>query len=306
MSYLNPDLSAPSNGKRIKSSIYQTAALLFFGFLLISQFAQDADESMLQPWPEETDVQQPIQQTEAAAIPVTADDGRSWHGVMACDARQDSGRNIPGYQARFEMEKDGNTVTIHRQNENVVEKLQGKVADDILNLFGTGYRIAEPKKKWQFSFSAEFPPGATMFSGKGNMIAGGDPIRSCELIMTRSRQPEGRMQNAQQGVRPRSGSRFSQLRLGMTIKQVTDLIGPPKDTDSHESGKRWIPFYFGNDARRLEALYENEGCLVFASGNIFGANAEGELKEIQPNPSGACFKNPSYDPKRQENQVSKK
>jgi hypothetical protein len=87
-----------------------------------------------------------------------------------------------------------------------------------------------------------------------------------------------------------TATRFSKVQLGMTIKQVNLLIGPPDDSDSHESGKRWIPFYFGNDARRLEALYKNEGCLVFASGNAWGANAEGELKEITPDPSGACFK----------------
>ena len=85
-------------------------------------------------------------------------------------------------------------------------------------------------------------------------------------------------------------SGFSKLTLGMTIKQVYKLIGTPDDSDSHESGKRWIPFYFGNDARRLEALYKNEGCLVFASGNLFGGDTEGELKEIIVDTSGACFK----------------
>ena len=85
-------------------------------------------------------------------------------------------------------------------------------------------------------------------------------------------------------------SKFSKLKLGMSIKQVNSLIGAPDDSDSHESGKRWIPFYFGNDARRLEALYKNEGCLTFASGNAWGANAEGELKEIIHDASGACFK----------------
>jgi hypothetical protein len=103
------------------------------------------------------------------------------------------------------------------------------------------------------------------------------------------------IQTAQQSSAPRDstkgGSKFSQLHLGMSIKQVNEAIGFPNDTDSHESGKRWIPFYFGNDARRLEALYQNEGCLVFSNGNIFGANAEGELKEIKVDPNGSCFRN---------------
>ena len=37
----------------------------------------------------------------------------------------------------------------------------------------------------------------------------------------------------------------------------------PDRSHSYESGKRWIPFYFGNDARRLQALYKGEGCLIF-------------------------------------------
>jgi hypothetical protein len=104
-----------------------------------------------------------------------------------------------------------------------------------------------------------------------------------------SKKAQATQENLAPKTAPKSGSKFSQLRPGMSIKQVNTAIGMPNDTDSHESGKRWIPFYFGNDARRLEALYQNEGCLVFASGNVWGANAEGELKEIQVDPSGSCF-----------------
>lgn len=91
-------------------------------------------------------------------------------------------------------------------------------------------------------------------------------------------------------IAPKSGSKFARVQPGMSIKEVNAAIGMPTDTDSHESGKRWIPFYFGNDARRLEAFYQGEGCLTFASGNVWGANAEGELKEIHVDPSGACFR----------------
>jgi hypothetical protein len=236
-------------------------------------------------------VEQSGQGYVASAVPGSSE---IWHGLMACDARKDSGPNFAAYQARFEMEIDGNAVTIHRQTANVIEKIDGKVAGNMVNLLGTGYQIGQPNRKWQFSFNAEFSSGA-MFSGKGNMIARGNPIRACELIMTRAGQQPRGMQIAQLSPAPgnnaKEGNKFSQLHLGMTIKQVNEVVGFPNDTDSHESGKRWIPFYFGNDARRLEALYQNEGCLVFASGNIFGANAEGELKEIKVDPTGSCFRN---------------
>ena len=88
---------------------------------------------------------------------------------------------------------------------------------------------------------------------------------------------------------PAPGSKFAKLKIGMSMDQVQDVMDhAPDRTDSHETGKRWIPFYFGTDARRLEALYKGEGCLSFTGGNAWGA-AGGELVKIEVSPSGACF-----------------
>ena len=57
---------------------------------------------------------------------------------------------------------------------------------------------------------------------------------------------------------------------------------------SFESGKRWIPFYFGGDARRMEVLYKGEGCLTFTGGGIWGQGG-GDLVEIRFDPSGSCY-----------------
>ncbi len=35
--------------------------------------------------------------------------------------------------------------------------------------------------------------------------------------------------------------------------------------------KLQIPFYFGNDARRMQVLYKGEGCLIFTAGGVMGA-----------------------------------
>jgi hypothetical protein len=53
-----------------------------------------------------------------------------------------------------------------------------------------------------------------------------------------------------------------------------------------ETGKRWIPFYFGNDATRLQADYSGEGCLTFTGGSVFGGGTN-ELIRITADPSGA-------------------
>ncbi len=88
---------------------------------------------------------------------------------------------------------------------------------------------------------------------------------------------------------PAAGSRFAKLQIGMTMNEVQDVLGrSPDRTHSYESGKRWIPFYFGNDARRLQALYKGEGCLIATGGNAWGGGG-GELIQIEVDPSGTCY-----------------
>ncbi len=65
-------------------------------------------------------------------------------------------------------------------------------------------------------------------------------------------------------------SRFAKVKIGMSIAEVTELIKEPNDTVRHETGKRWIPWYFGNDAQRMQAYYAGDGCLTYAAGNAFG------------------------------------
>ena len=85
------------------------------------------------------------------------------------------------------------------------------------------------------------------------------------------------------------GSKFEQLQIGMSMNEVQEVMeGTPDRFHTYESGKRWIPFYFGNDARRLQALYQGQGCLVFTEGNVWGA-AGGDLIAIEHDSSGACY-----------------
>ena len=86
-----------------------------------------------------------------------------------------------------------------------------------------------------------------------------------------------------------AGSKFSRLQIGMQMHEVQEILGrSPDRSHSYESGKRWIPFYFGNDARRMQALYTGEGCLIFTSGNPWGGGG-GDLIGIHHDASGACY-----------------
>ena len=87
---------------------------------------------------------------------------------------------------------------------------------------------------------------------------------------------------------PTTGSKFAKLRIGMTMSQVNAAIGTPDDLTRHETGKRWIPFYFGDDAQRMQALVKNEGCLTYTGGNVFGGGGN-QLIKIEVDRSGKCY-----------------
>jgi hypothetical protein len=74
---------------------------------------------------------------------------------------------------------------------------------------------------------------------------------------------------------PAPNSKFTQLQIGMGMKQVTDIAGQPTDQGAYITGKAFIPFYFGSDRHRFELVYKGEGRLIFAGGslgNLSGGN----------------------------------
>lgn len=86
-----------------------------------------------------------------------------------------------------------------------------------------------------------------------------------------------------------AGSKFSQLQIGMSTGDVQEVMDRVPDRQhSYESGKRWIPFYGGNDARRMQVLYKGHGCLTFTDGSVWGATG-GDLIRIDHDPSGGCY-----------------
>jgi hypothetical protein len=69
---------------------------------------------------------------------------------------------------------------------------------------------------------------------------------------------------------PAAGSKFTKLQIGMGMREVTDLAGPPTDQGAYITAKAFIPWYFGSDKHRQELVYKNMGRLIFASGGGFG------------------------------------
>lgn len=77
--------------------------------------------------------------------------------------------------------------------------------------------------------------------------------------------------------KPKITSKFNRLKIGMSMKQVTDLIGEPTDKAAYVTAKAFIPLYFGDDTHRFEMIYKGFGRLVFAGGSVFGDVTGGQL-----------------------------
>lgn len=89
---------------------------------------------------------------------------------------------------------------------------------------------------------------------------------------------------AMAGVKAPLNSRFAKVQLGMSKKQVKDLIGAPSGESAHLTWKAFIPFYFGDDAHRTSYSYKGMGRVVFADGNVFGGGGT-EVIAVDDDPS---------------------
>ena len=56
---------------------------------------------------------------------------------------------------------------------------------------------------------------------------------------------------------------FGKLKIGMSYDEVIAIVGKPTTESSWCTGKQNIPFYFGNDKGRAEALFKGAGKLEF-------------------------------------------
>ena len=89
--------------------------------------------------------------------------------------------------------------------------------------------------------------------------------------------------------KPAPGTKFTQLQIGMPMKQVIDLAGQPSDQGGYITGRAFIPFYFGSDRHRYEMVYKGMGRLVFAGGGV-GDWSSGHLIWIIHNPNEGPYR----------------
>ena len=62
---------------------------------------------------------------------------------------------------------------------------------------------------------------------------------------------------------PPADSPFGKLKIGMSYDEAIAIVGKPTSESSWCTGKQHIPFYFGNDKGRAQALFNGMGKLEF-------------------------------------------
>ena len=80
-----------------------------------------------------------------------------------------------------------------------------------------------------------------------------------------------------------ASSPLAKIKPGMGMKEVADLIGQPTDTNSHITGKAFIPFYFGEDRAQTVAYYKGLGRVIYSSAN---GSPRVSTVEYDPNETG--------------------
>ncbi len=150
--------------------------------------------------------------------------------------------------------------------------------------------LTQPGTPAAASSSSAAAPAAATPGAKPGMDARGNVVDSSKVEAGSGRTVKGL--NDFEGEitgNPAPGSKFTRLQIGMSVKQVTDLIGPPTDQGAYVTGKAWIPFYFGADRHRFEMTYKGQGRLIFAGGGM-GNFSSGNLIWIIHNPNESGYR----------------
>ena len=91
-------------------------------------------------------------------------------------------------------------------------------------------------------------------------------IVSALLTMTACRSPMCELQQGSQEPYPQKTvkANFGKVMAGMGETDVRKLLGYPTGSKFYQTGKAWVPFYFGQNTRRVEDAYGAMGYVTFS------------------------------------------
>jgi hypothetical protein len=85
---------------------------------------------------------------------------------------------------------------------------------------------------------------------------------------------------------PPAGSPLAKVQVGMSQREVENLIGAPQDENAYVTGKAFIPWYYGGDRHRVAYYYKGMGRVIFAGGGGFSGTSTVSRVEYDPNEPG--------------------
>jgi outer membrane protein assembly factor BamE (lipoprotein component of BamABCDE complex) len=65
-------------------------------------------------------------------------------------------------------------------------------------------------------------------------------------------------------------SPLAKVTLGMSDTEVRKILGEPTTQKNYQTGKAWIPYYFGSDTSRMDYIYKGLGRVVFSQNRYSG------------------------------------
>src|SRR5262245_55200805 len=71
---------------------------------------------------------------------------------------------------------------------------------------------------------------------------------------------------------PPASSPLSKVQVGMSTREVENLLGAPTDENAYVTGKAFIPWHFGPDHTRRAYFYKGMGRVVFKQTGAFSGN----------------------------------
>lgn len=67
-----------------------------------------------------------------------------------------------------------------------------------------------------------------------------------------------------------AGSQLAKITNGMADTDVRRILGEPDSSKSYQTGKAWIPYYYGPDTARTEYIYKGVGRITLSRNRYSG------------------------------------
>lgn len=116
--------------------------------------------------------------------------------------------------------------------------------------------------------AAEPPPAKDSTAGK-----------ACNPCTIKSR--DGSFTGEVYGTIP-ANSKWARLQIGMQQSEVERILGVTQNIRAYVTAKAFIPFYYGTDSHRYEAVYAGQGSVAYTGGGMGGG--QGVLMMINYDP----------------------